>query len=1329
MRLALAALALLCACTDNGITAFDAPPEALIVSHEDGDTVLEGDAVSLRGVVSDPDHAAGDLMATWYGGSRELCAAVTPDADGGTGCDAVLALGEGEISLEVRDPQGKSAADLVSLTIQPTDAPIAVILAPAEGGTYYSDQLIAFDGLISDTEDDPDELVAWWASTLQDDLTVDATPDSAGAVSGSGYLEEGEHQITLYAEDLSGKVGTDSVLIEVGPPNSAPSCAITAPDDGASGEQGALVTFRGQVGDVDVPADWLDVRWSSDHDGDLGDSTPDTGGQVAFSTSDLSVATHTLLMTVTDEVGATCTDFILYTVGTPPVLTVTSPATGDLYEEGQTITFSATVSDNEDRPTAIELAWTSDLDGVLSTSGADSTGLAEFTRRDLSPGEHTLTVTATDTAGLFARALKTFTVNGLPSAPVVEISPDPASTGDALTVSLLTPAVDPEGDAIAYGYAWYRNGVLSSASTSGVLPASATAKGETWRVVVTPNDGLADGAPGEDSVVIANSAPVLASVALTPDPASVSSTLSCTPATATDADGDTVSYAYAWEVSGSTIAATGSTLGAPSFARGDTVTCTVTPSDGTDAGTAVRSNTVTIANSPPSIVNVTIDPNPAYAGDALRCAWGGYSDADGDADASTIAWTLNGSAAGSGTSLGAGVVRGDVVVCTVTPFDGTDTGTALSATLTVSNTPPVLDAVTLAPDPAHEGDTLTCTPGSTTDADGTTTFTYGYAWTVAGARISATGTTLSSASFAKGDTVYCTVTPSDGSGTGDPVDSNEITVENSAPSIAGVAISPDPATTGDTLTCAWSGFSDPDGDADASTATWTLNGGAAGGGTTLSATIARGDVVVCTVTPSDGSDAGTPVTDTLTVGNAAPSVTAVSLSPTTAYTSTLLTAVVSSTDPDGDAVSVSYAWTVDGASVAATGATLDGATYFDKHQDVVVTVTPSDGIDTGAPVASAAVTILNTPPTAPTVSIDPSDPEEGTDDLLCQVDVASTDADGDTITYVMDWDVDGTFYSGTATTTWPGDTVPATATTAGEVWTCSATPDDGDDYGDIGEASVTIGAAASGCGAGLFSGAYGSSWTHLATAPYSLFSLMDYLPLAEPYLWNSYGAHLSHYDPATGSWASVASSTPYSSPWNSMAWWDDQLWMIRNGSVYRYDIATDTWTTMASYTGGDDMNQTVADCEGRIYGHAYSGSVVVYDIATDTVTQYSTGHSTQCETRMAFDPAERAVFFGAFNYANLYRFDIDTHAITTMASHPESYLNDIFCGDHSGHLYAAGGSSGTSLWQYDIASNAWSAITSFPVSHGNNGSCTVSEDGWLYMADSSPTTLYRLPLY
>lgn len=107
-------------------------------------------------------------------------------------------------------------------------------------------------------------------------------------------------------------------------------------------------------------------------------------------------------------------------------------------------------------------------------------------------------------------------------------------------------------------------------------------------------------------------------------------------------------------------------------------------------------------------------------------------------------------------------VGGDVVTCTVTPEDGTDSGTAVAASVTIANTAPVLASASLTPNPATESDTLSCAPGSVTDADGSTSFTYSYAWTVNGVTIAATSSSLTGTYFAAADAVACVVTANDG---------------------------------------------------------------------------------------------------------------------------------------------------------------------------------------------------------------------------------------------------------------------------------------------------------------------------------------------------------------------------------------------------------------------------------------------------------------------------------------------------------------------------------------------------------------------------------------
>ena len=74
--------------------------------------------------------------------------------------------------------------------------------------------------------------------------------------------------------------------------------------------------------------------------------------------------------------------------------------------------------------------------------------------------------------------------------------------------------------------------------------------------------------------------------------------------------------------------------------------------------------------------------------------------------------------------------------------------------------------------------------------DGTDTFTYRFSWTINGNPISATGDALGPDAFERNDEVQCHVIASDGESDSATESSNAVEIENSAPTISGLAIDP-----------------------------------------------------------------------------------------------------------------------------------------------------------------------------------------------------------------------------------------------------------------------------------------------------------------------------------------------------------------------------------------------------------------------------------------------------------------------------------------------------------------------------------------------------------
>ncbi len=202
------------------------------------------------------------------------------------------------------------------------------------------------------------------------------------------------------------------------------------------------------------------------------------------------------------------------------------------------------------------------------------------------------------------------------------------------------------------------SGTLSPTSTLDLSQAGNGDKGETVTVDVIPNDGFGSGAAATDSAVVANTAPVVDSVAIDQGAPHTNDTLTVT-ATAHDVDGgDTLAYGYQWLKDGSPIfGATGATLDLSVLGNGDRgegISVDVTADDATATSPALRSAAVTILDSAPSAA-VTLSPASPLTNDTLAASATG-SDPDLDPVTLAYAWTVAGGpvAGATGSSLDLG---------------------------------------------------------------------------------------------------------------------------------------------------------------------------------------------------------------------------------------------------------------------------------------------------------------------------------------------------------------------------------------------------------------------------------------------------------------------------------------------------------------------------------------------------------------------------------------------------------------------------------------------------------------------------------------------------
>jgi len=685
-----------------------------------------------------------------------------------------------------------------------------------------------------------------------------------------------------------------------------------------------------------------------------------------------------------------------------PTAEITSHADGAIVREGYPETLRGVVGDPNHDADDLEVAWFLGGTEMCSDSVAEADGSVSCTP-DFDPsthGEVVLEVRDPDGAAADARV----TLDIIPTdAPVVTIDPD---LGEARIytdqlVTLRGLVSDTEDDATDLVVAWETDeagdlGLVVEVSDDGGVEAFAELAPGTWGLKLRATDTT--GKSGVDSVAItvftANEAPDCALVAPTDGAVVPSGETVRLEGVASD------SHQHANELSVVFMSDVGGVLGTP-----------VVDSDG-----SVWMNAGPLTPGEHRITLQVSDELEATCTDSIALTVG---------TPPTVSITA--------PSSGAVFDVGSSVVLSATASHIDEAASGLSAAL----------------DSDTDGLLWSGNP------DGTGAFSLSTTTLTAGAHL-----ITASASNADGMTATASV---------------DLRI-NALPVVTDVEITPDPAYIDSLLTCAGSA-TDAEGGSPTLSYAWTDGGSGAALGSTASLDLstfamAVGDEVVCTATATDSDGATNTDFARLTLSNRAPNVS-VALSPLTGVrTNDTVTATATATDDDGDTVTFSYDWSVDGTVVqSGSASTLDGTTLFDKDDVISVTVTADDGTDS-ASATSGSVTVENTPPEAPTLSISPSAPEEG-DELVCEVDVDSHDDDGDAITYTMSWTVDGVAYTaggsvdsgldsgdpgfvGPSTTTWTDDTVDGDDVFEDQTWTCTATPDDGDDDGTDGTVSVAV---------------------------------------------------------------------------------------------------------------------------------------------------------------------------------------------------------------------------------------------------------------------------------
>ncbi|MFX0124995.1 MAG: hypothetical protein ACFFAE_15290, partial [Candidatus Hodarchaeota archaeon] len=362
-----------------------------------------------------------------------------------------------------------------------------------------------------------------------------------------------------------------------------------------------------------------------------------------------------------------------------------------------------------------EIVWYKN--GVLQTAlnGSITVGFGNTSRGDIWHFKvHPFD--GTDYGIWFSSPINVTIHNTSPTVNDLEIIPVNPKTGDDITAFYLYTDIDtdPEHKSIIR---WFKNSLEQYAlENQTIVFASSTSKGETWYFVIEPCDGSDYGnLKTSPSVIIDNTAPFASDLIIIPSYPKTEHDISIT-YNYSDVDSDLESGSYIrWYKNGEEQTTYENQTTIPAFVttKGETWHFTIEPSDGFNFGNLQTSPIVTIMNTAPSAIDLTIIPNTPMTGQSLMLNYT-YYDVDLDPENGTeILWYKDGVIqeilSGSNTVAASFTTKGQVWHCKIKPSDGSDFGYWIDClkNVTIGNSAPTAISLTITPTSPKTVDNLT----------------------------------------------------------------------------------------------------------------------------------------------------------------------------------------------------------------------------------------------------------------------------------------------------------------------------------------------------------------------------------------------------------------------------------------------------------------------------------------------------------------------------------------------------------------------------------------------------------------------------------------------
>ena len=986
----------------------------------------EGALLEFTAVAHDPSHDSVNVVNDTLTFSLETGApsgaSINLTSGAFTWTPTEMQDGAPSITVQVSDGRGGAASETITVTVSEVNtAPVLDAITPK--GVARPDTL-TFTATASD-----DDYREGTADTVAFSLTGVTTTTSGASITPAGNFswtpaanQTGSYNVTVTVTDGTGLTDSQNVAITV---NTQPNMAPVLTTIGSKSVN-ELVLLEFNVTATDADGDSL--RFSLETGAPSGASINLTSGAFTWTPTEMQDGAPSITVQVSDGRGGAASETITVTVSevnTAPVLDAITPKG---VARPDTLTFTATASDDDYREgTADTVAFS--LTGVTTTtSGASITPAGNFSWMPAAnqTGSYNVTVTVTDGTGLTDSQNVAITVNTQPNMAPVLTTIGSKSVNELVLLEFNVTATDADGDSLRFSL---ETGAPSGASinlTSGAFTWTPTEMQDgAPSITVQVSDGRGGAASETITVTVSevNTAPVLD--AITPKGVARPDTLTFT-ATASDDDyregtADTVAFSLTGvttTTSGASITPAGNFSWMPAANQTGSYNVTVTVTDGT--GLTDSQNVAITVNTQPNMAPVLTTIGSKSVNELVLLEFNvTATDADGD----SLRFSLEtGAPSGASINLTSGAftwtpteMQDGAPSITVQVSDGRGGAASETITVTVSevNTAPVLDAIT--PKGVARPDTLTFTATASDDdyregtADTVAFSLTGVTTTTSGASITPAGNFSWMPAANQTGSYNVTVTVTDGTGL---TDSQNVAITvNTQPNMAPVLTTIGSKSVNELVLLE---FNVTATDADGDSLRFSLETGAPSGASinltsgafTWTPTEMQDGAPSITVQVSDGRGGAASETITVTVSevNTAPVLDAITPKGVARPDTLTFTATASDDDyREGTADTVAFSLT--GVTTTTSGASITPAGNFSwmpaanqtGSYNVTVTVTDGTGLTDSQ---NVAITVNTQPNMAPVLTTIGS--KSVNELVLLEFNVTATDADGDSLRFSLE---------------------------------------------------------------------------------------------------------------------------------------------------------------------------------------------------------------------------------------------------------------------------------------------------------------------------------------